>query len=183
MILMKARPRRCFRLDKVPHDPHVAVTSLREGGAVGQGTVVVYQPLTAVRGVEYTTDLAGIKSICGCDIHWRLKGVYRPKAVLSPELTASNAASLGKVVMRPHSYVAWLQPQRYCWVPVVAKVTPSYASPEEDGSTTWQWRPMAAPRQVPSAARSPRRRSSGQPHTCSTPVRLAVRFTLWMPPS
>ena len=33
------------KLDKVPHDPHVAVTSLRERGAVEQGTVVVYQPL------------------------------------------------------------------------------------------------------------------------------------------
>ena len=33
------------RLDKVPHDLHVAVTLLREGGALEQGTVVVYQPL------------------------------------------------------------------------------------------------------------------------------------------
>ena len=32
------------RLDKVPHDPHVAVTSLREDGVVEPGTVVVYQP-------------------------------------------------------------------------------------------------------------------------------------------
>ena len=32
------------RLDKVPHDPHVAVTLLRNGGAVEQGTVVVHQP-------------------------------------------------------------------------------------------------------------------------------------------
>ena len=42
-------------MDKVPHDPHVAVTSLREGGAVEQGTVVVYQPgrFLAVRGTEY----------------------------------------------------------------------------------------------------------------------------------
>ena len=30
------------RLDKVPHNPHVAVTSLRDGGAVELGTVVVY---------------------------------------------------------------------------------------------------------------------------------------------
>ena len=59
------------KLDKVPHDPHVAVTSLREGGAVEQGTVVVYQPLrsTAVWGAEYTTALDTIKSICGCDVH------------------------------------------------------------------------------------------------------------------
>ena len=35
-----------------PHDPHVAVTSLRDGGAVEQGSVVVYQPScsTAVCG-------------------------------------------------------------------------------------------------------------------------------------
>ena len=32
------------RMSNVPHDPHVAVTSLRDGGAVEQGFVVVYQP-------------------------------------------------------------------------------------------------------------------------------------------
>ena len=32
------------KLDKVPRDPHVAVTSLREGGVVEQGTVLVYEP-------------------------------------------------------------------------------------------------------------------------------------------
>ena len=137
------------KLDKVPHDPHVAVTSLREGGAVEQGTVVVYQPLrsTAVWGAEYTTALDAIKSICGCDVDWRPHGVYRPKAILSPEPTASNAASLGRVVMSPHSDVAWLEPHKYCWVPVAAKVTLSYAFPQEDevanlvvashGSPTW----------------------------------------------
>ena len=31
-------------MSNVPHDPHVAVTSLRDGGAVEQGSVVVYQP-------------------------------------------------------------------------------------------------------------------------------------------
>ena len=36
---------------KVPHDRHVAVTSLRDGGAVGQGTGVVYQsPAPRPRG-------------------------------------------------------------------------------------------------------------------------------------
>ena len=75
-----------IRLDKVPHDPLVAVTSLREGGAVEQGTLVVYHPLraTAVWGAEYTTALDTIKSICGCDVHWRPHGVYCPKAVLCP---------------------------------------------------------------------------------------------------
>ena len=29
------------RMSNVPHDPHVAVTSLRDGGAVEQGSVVV----------------------------------------------------------------------------------------------------------------------------------------------
>ena len=62
-----------FKLDKVPYDPHVVVKSLREGGAVGQGTVVVYQPHTSttVWGAEYTTRLGAIKSVCGCDVHWR----------------------------------------------------------------------------------------------------------------
>ena len=43
----------------VPHDPHVAVTSLRDGGAMEQGSVVVYQPSgsTAVWGAEFTTAL------------------------------------------------------------------------------------------------------------------------------
>ena len=119
------------RLDKVPHDPHVAVTSLREGGAVEQGAVVVYQLLrsTAVRRAEYTTALDAIKSICGCDVHCRAHGVYRLKTALSPELTASTTASPGRVVSSPHSDVAWMEPHRYCWVPVAAKVTSSDASP------------------------------------------------------
>ena len=68
------------KLDKVPHDPHVVVSSLREGGAVEHGTVVVYQPLrsTAVWGAEYTKALGAIKSICGCHVHWRPHGVYQP---------------------------------------------------------------------------------------------------------
>ena len=104
------------RLDKVPHDPHVVVTWLRDGGAVEQGMVVVYQPLrsTTVWGAVYTTTLDAIKSICGRDIHWRPHGVYRPKLALSPELTAFNAALLGRVVVSPHSDVAWLEPHRYC---------------------------------------------------------------------
>ena len=68
------------RLDKVTHDPHVTITSLREGGAVEPLRVVVYQPVrsTAVWGEEYTKALDAIKSICGCDVHWRPHGVYRP---------------------------------------------------------------------------------------------------------
>ena len=40
------------RMVNVTHDPHIAVTSLRHGGAVDQGSVVVYQPScsTAVWG-------------------------------------------------------------------------------------------------------------------------------------
>ena len=30
------------RMSNVPHDPHVAVTSLRDGGVVERGSVVVY---------------------------------------------------------------------------------------------------------------------------------------------
>ena len=99
----------------VPHNPHVAVTSLRDGRAVEQGSVVVYQPSrsTAVWGAEYATALDAIKSVCWCDVSWRPHGVYRPRAVLSPELTVSNAQSLGKVVKSPHSDVACLEPRRY----------------------------------------------------------------------
>ena len=113
------------RMSNVPHDPHVAVTSLRDGGAVEQGSVVVYQPSCSatVWGAEYTSALDAIKS------------VYRPRVVLSPELTASSAASLGKVVQSPHSDVAWLEPHRYCWVPVATKVTSSDASPQGDDAT------------------------------------------------
>ena len=125
------------RLVNVPHDPHVAVTSLREGGVVERGTMVVYQPHAsmAVWGAEFATALEAIGSICGCEIHWRPHEVHRPNDVLSPQLTASNAASLGRVVVSPHSDVAWLEPCRYCWLPVAARVTSSDASPQEDGVT------------------------------------------------
>ena len=119
------------KLDKVPHDPHVVVTSLREGGAVEQRTVVVYHALssTTVWGAQYTTAVDAIKSICGCDVHWRPHGMHRSKAILCPELMASTAALLGRVIVSPHSDVAWLEPQRYCCVLVAAKVTSSNASP------------------------------------------------------
>ena len=55
--------------------------------------------------------------------------------VLSPELTASSAASLGKVVQSPHSDLAWLEPHRYCWVPVATNFTSSDASPQGDDAT------------------------------------------------
>ena len=125
------------RMSNVPHDPHVAVTSLRDGGAVEQASVVVYQPSysTTVWGAEYTTALSTIQSVCGCDLAWRPHAVYQPKVVLSPELTASSAASLPKVTHSPHSDVAWLEPRRYCWVPVATKVTSSDASPQGDEAT------------------------------------------------
>ena len=123
------------RLDNVPDDAHVAGTSLREGGAVEQGTVVMYRPhiSTNAWGAEYTTALDAIKSIYGCNVHWRPHGVHRPKAVLSPELTTSNAALLGRVVVSPNSDMAWLEPHKYCWVSVAAKVTSFHTSPKEDG--------------------------------------------------
>ena len=34
-----------------------------------------------------------------------------------------------KVTRSPHSDVAWLEPRRYCWVPVATKVTSSDALP------------------------------------------------------
>ena len=61
--------------------------------------------------------------------------MYWPKAVLSPEVTAFNVESLGRVVRSPRSDVAWLEPHRYCWVPAAAKVTSSDASPPEDRAT------------------------------------------------
>ena len=66
------------RMSNVPHDPHVAVTSLRDGGAVEQGSVVVYQPSCSatVWGAEYTTALDAIKSFCGCDLAWRPHAVF-----------------------------------------------------------------------------------------------------------
>ena len=115
-------------MSNVLHNPHVAVTSLRDGGAVEQMSVVVYQPSCSatVSGAEYTTALDAIKSVCGCDLAWRPHAVYRPKVVLSPELTASSAASLGRVVQSPHSDVAWLEPHRYCWVPVASHGIPMW---------------------------------------------------------
>ena len=123
------------RMSNVLHNTLVAVTSLRNGGAVEQGSVVVYQPSCSatVWGAEYTTALDAIKSVCGCDLVWRPHAVYRPTVVLSPELTASSAASRGRVLQSPHSDVAWLEPDRYCWVPVATKVTSSEASPHVDG--------------------------------------------------
>ena len=125
------------RMSNVPHDLHVAVASLRDGGAMEQGSVVVYQPFCSatVWGAEYTTALDAIKSVCGCDLAWRPHASYQPKVVRSPELTASSAASLGMVVQSPHSDVAWLEPHRYCWVPVASKVTLSDASPQGDNAT------------------------------------------------
>ena len=98
------------RMSNVPHDPHVAVTSLVDGGAVEQGSVEVYQPSCSatVWGAEYTSALDAIKSVCGCDLAWRPHAVYRPEVVPSLELTASSAASLEREVQSPHSDVAWL---------------------------------------------------------------------------
>ena len=102
-----------------------------------RGSVVLYQHShsAAVLGAEYTTALDAIKSVCRRDVSRRLHAVYRPKAALSRELTASNAESLGKVVKSPYSDVAWLKPCRYCWIPGAAKVTSSDASPQEHGAT------------------------------------------------
>ena len=61
--------------------------------------------------------------------------MYQPKVVLCPELTASSAASLGKVTQSPHCDVPWLEPHRYCWVPVATKVTSSDTSPQGDEAT------------------------------------------------
>ena len=56
-------------MSNVPHDPPVAVTSLRDGGALEHGSAVVYKPScsTTVWVAEYTRALDAIKSVCGCD--------------------------------------------------------------------------------------------------------------------
>ena len=66
------------RMVNAPHDPHVAVT--RDGGAVEEGSVLVYQSScsTAVWWAEYTTANDAIKSVCGCNVTWRPHAVYRP---------------------------------------------------------------------------------------------------------
>ena len=125
------------RLYKVHNHPHVAVTSLRDRGAVEQGTVVVYQPprSPAVWGAKYTTALDAMKSIRGCNVHWRPLSMYWPGDALSPELTAFYAQALGRVVQSPHSDLAWLEPHRDCCVPTAANVTSSDPSPQEEGAT------------------------------------------------
>ena len=76
--------------------------------------MVLYRPArsTAVWGAEYTAALDAMKSICGCDVHWRPHAMYRPKAALSPEPMDSNAEFPGRMVQSPHSDVAWLKPRR-----------------------------------------------------------------------
>ena len=98
---------------------------------------MVYQPhgSMTVWGAEYGKALEAIRSVSGCDVNWRPHGVHRWDHVHSPELTASNALLLGKVVVNTHSDVAWLEPHRYSWVLEVAKVTSCAASPQEDGVT------------------------------------------------
>ena len=86
-------------------------------------------------GAEFATALEAIGCICRCEIRWRPHRVHRPNDTPSPEPTVSNAALLGRVVVIPHSDMAWLQPRRYCWVPTAVKVTSSYASPREEGVT------------------------------------------------
>ena len=54
---------------------------------------------------------------------------------LVPETHGLQRASLGKVMQSPHSDVAWLEPRRYCWVPIATKVTSSDASPQGDEAT------------------------------------------------
>ena len=56
-----------------------------------------------------------INSVCGCDLAWRPHAVYQPKVVMSPELTASSAVSLGNVTQTPNSDVAWL-PYLLIWI-------------------------------------------------------------------
>ena len=83
-------------LDNVPHDPQVAVTSLREGGAGEQRTAVAYELHRSiiVWGAEDTTTLDAIKPICRCSVHWRPHRVHQPNVVLSSELMASNGEIL-----------------------------------------------------------------------------------------
>ena len=174
------------RMSNVPHDPHVAVTSLRDGGPVEQGSVVVYQPscLTTVWGAEYTTALDAIKSVCGCDVAWRPHAVYQPNVVLSPELTAFSAASREKSRRAPTpTWHGWNPAGTVgCrWRPKSRRLT---RRPRGTTPPMWRWPAMGAPLgRVPSTARSRRRKSSARRHTCSTRPLRRARCTWWMPPS
>ena len=174
------------RMANVPHDPNVAITSLRDGGSVEHGSVVVSQPSssTAVWGAEYTIALDAIKSVCGCDAASRPHAVYRPTAVLSPELTASSVASVGKVVQSPHSDVAWLEPHRYCWVPAATKVPSSDASPQEDGATNVAVGSHGSPTWTGAIRGTvPEAEIIGATAYLLHTPRQTTRCTEWMPPS
>ena len=124
-------------LDNVPHDPHVAVTSQQKGGAVEQGTVVVYQPhgSMTVWGAEFPIALEDIGSICNCNVHWQPHGVHRPNDVHSLELTASNAALLGRVRFAALGTHQYLWGSSHATSECGLKVTSSDASPQEYGVT------------------------------------------------
>ena len=98
---------------------------------------MVYQPhgSMAVWGAEFAKALEAMGSICRCNIHLQPHEVHGPNDVLSPELTASNAVSRGRVGVSAHSDVVWLEPSKSCWVPIAARVTSSGASAQEDEVT------------------------------------------------
>ena len=79
------------RMANVPHDPYVAVTSLRDGGAVEQGSVVVYQP-------SYSTAVWG-QSIPQPLTPSRLSAGVQAKNSIALSVRGSSAANSST---RPH---------------------------------------------------------------------------------
>ena len=170
--------RELVRMDKVPTDQHIAVTSVRDGGVVEQGTTVVYHAIRsmALWGAQNTTASGAIKFISACDVHQRPHALYHLQAALSQELPLLNTASLERVLQSPHSDAAWMKPHRYCSVPTAAKVRSSDASSQEDGATNIA---------VVSchSTHYPMRKSLGQQRSGFRPFLPATQYTLWIPAS
>ena len=168
------------RMSNVPHDPHVAVTSLRDGGAVEQGSVVVYQPSCSatVLGAEYTTALDAIKSVCEGDLAWRPHAVYRPRWSCPRSSQPPARRPLEESCRAP-------TPTWHGWNPTGTagcrwrlKSRRLTRRPRVTTPPTWRWPAMGAPRgRVPSTARSRRRRSSARRRTCCTRPRQRARYT------
>ena len=161
------------RLDKAPHDPPVAVTSLRDSGAVKQGIVVVFQlpRSTAVWGAQYTTVLDAIKSICGGGCALAAACYVSAECCSFTGVDGVQCGVTGEGREEPPfgRSVAGAPP-----VVLGARGGEGHVvqclSPPKTGPQTWQGRVMVLPRgQSPSAARSRRRRSMGWQRTCSTP--------------
>ena len=89
------------------------VVARRWGARAGDSSGL--PPALVGGGVGRRVHSEAIASIRRCEVYWRPHDVHRSRDVLFPELTAANAAALGRVV--------------------AARVTSSDASPQEEGVT------------------------------------------------